>query len=86
MAVPKIIKKRRCPGKSPFRIHRKLAEGLQAAGVMDQLTMREFDRLCLPPIKPLQPKEIKQIPETSRVKLAVFAALLNTSVSTRAIA
>lgn len=58
------------------------AKGLHDAGVMDQVTMREFDRLCLPPIKPLQPEEIKQIRETSRVSQAVFAALLNTSVST----
>ncbi|MFM8332050.1 MAG: helix-turn-helix domain-containing protein [Candidatus Methylumidiphilus sp.] len=58
------------------------AKGLHDAGVMDQLTMREFDRLCLPPIKPLQPEEIKQIRETSHVSQAVFAALLNTSVST----
>ena len=58
------------------------AKGLHDAGVMDQLTMREFDRLCLPPIEPLQPEEIKQIRETSRVSQAVFAALLNTSVST----
>ena len=26
------------------------ATGLQKAGVMDQLTLREFDRLCLPPV------------------------------------
>ena len=26
------------------------AKGLQKAGVMNQLTRREFDRLCLPPI------------------------------------
>ena len=58
------------------------AKGPQAASVMDQVTMREFDRLCLPPIKPLQPEEIKQIRETSRVSQAVFAALLNISVST----
>ena len=58
------------------------AKGLHDGGVMVQLTMREFDRLCLPPIKPLQPEEIKQIRETSRVRLAVFAALLNTNVPT----
>ena len=58
------------------------AKGLHDAGIMDQVTMREFERLCLPPIKPLQPEEIKQIRETSRVSQAVFAALLNTSVST----
>jgi putative transcriptional regulator len=58
------------------------AKGLHNAGVMDQITMRGFDRLCLPPIEYLQPEEIKQIREASNVSQAVFAALLNTSVST----
>jgi putative transcriptional regulator len=58
------------------------AMGLHAVGVMDQSILREFDRLCLPPIEPLQPEEIKKIRETSQVSQAVFAALLNTSVST----
>ena len=58
------------------------AQGLHAAGVMDQVTMREFDRLCLPPVEPLQPREIKRIREDTRVSQAVFAALLNTSLST----
>jgi putative transcriptional regulator len=58
------------------------AKGFHASGVMDQVTLREFDRLCLPPIEPLRPDEIKHIRETSRVSQAVFAALLNTSVST----
>ena len=58
------------------------ATGLHRAGVMDQVTLREFDRLCLPPIEPLEPKQIKQIRESSRVSQAVFAAALKTSVST----
>jgi putative transcriptional regulator len=58
------------------------AQGLHAAGAMDQITLREFDRLCMPPIAPLAPQEIKRIRETSRVSQAVFACLLNTSVST----
>ena len=29
------------------------AKGLHQAGVMDQVTLREFDRLCLPPVEPL---------------------------------
>ena len=58
------------------------AKGLHAAGVMDQVTLREFDRLCLPPVEPLSPSKIKKIRETSHVSQAVFAALLNTSVST----
>ena len=58
------------------------ARGLHAAGVMDQVTLREFDRLCLPPIEPLSPSKIRKIRAQSRVSQAVFAALLNTSVST----
>ncbi len=58
------------------------AKGLHKAGVMGQVTLREFDRLCLPPVEPLEPKQIKQIREASRVSQAVFAALLNTSLST----
>ncbi|MEO8922238.1 MAG: DNA-binding transcriptional regulator [Caldimonas sp.] len=58
------------------------AQGLHAVGVIDQVTMREFDRLCLLPVEPLQPREIKRIREGTRVSQAVFAALLNTSLST----
>lgn len=58
------------------------AKGLHQAGVMDHITMREFDRLCLPPVESLAPEQIKRIRETSRVSQAVFAALLNTSLST----
>ena len=58
------------------------AKGLQKAGVMDQVTLREFDRLCLPPVEPLEPEQIKRIREGARVSQAVFARLLNTSVST----
>lgn len=58
------------------------AKGLHKAGVMDQVTLREFDRMCLPPVEPLEPEQIKGIREASRVSQAVFAALLNTSLST----
>ncbi len=58
------------------------AKGLHKADVLDQVTLREFDRLCLPPIEPLGPEQIKQIREATRVSQAVFAAILNISVST----
>jgi putative transcriptional regulator len=58
------------------------AKGLHRAGAMDRVTLREFDRLCLPPVEPLEPAQIKNIRETARVSQAVFAMLLNTSVST----
>jgi putative transcriptional regulator len=37
------------------------AEGLHAAGVMDKRTMREFDDLCLTPVRLLKPKEIRAL-------------------------
>ena len=58
------------------------AEGLHKAGVMNQVTLREFDQLCLPPVEPLEPAQIRRIREASHVSQAVFARLLNTSVST----
>lgn len=58
------------------------ASSLHKAGVMDRVTLREFDRLCLPPVEPLQPEEIKKIREAAQVSQAVFARLLNTSLST----
>ncbi|MCY7314305.1 MAG: DNA-binding transcriptional regulator [Rubrivivax sp.] len=58
------------------------ARGLHKAGVMDQLTLREFDQLCLPPVESLDPEQIKHIRQTTRVSQAVFACLLNTSLST----
>ncbi len=50
--------------------------------VMDQVTLREFDRLGLPPVKPLRPEDIRKIRETSQVSQAVFVVLLTTSVMT----
>jgi putative transcriptional regulator len=58
------------------------AKGLHRAGVMDRVTLREFDQLCVPPVEPLEPEDIKRIREASRVSQAVFARLLNTSLST----
>jgi putative transcriptional regulator len=58
------------------------AKGLHRAGVMEQVTLREFDSLCLPTVEPLKPDQIRRIRESSRVSQAVFARLLNTSVST----
>ena len=58
------------------------AKGLYAAGAIDQVTMREFDQACLSPCRPLRPAEIRRIREREHVSQAVFAAVLNTSVST----
>lgn len=53
------------------------AEGLDAAGVMDKRTMREFDELCLTPVRPLKPKEIHALRLREGASQAVFARYLN---------
>ena len=58
------------------------AKDLQEAGVMDEVTMREFDALCLPPVKQFSAVQIKQIRQKSKASQGVFAHYLNTSLST----
>jgi len=53
------------------------AEGLHGAGVMDKRTMREFDDLCLTPVRPLKPKEIRELRLREGASQAVFARYLN---------
>jgi putative transcriptional regulator len=60
----------------------KTARGLHDAGLMDTKTMREFDVLCLPRVKEYTAAQIKRIRERNKASQAVFAAYLNTSVST----
>jgi putative transcriptional regulator len=59
-----------------------MAQGLTDAGVMDKQTMREFDALCLPPVKQYSKEEIKRIRERQHASQAVFASYLNTAPST----
>jgi putative transcriptional regulator len=61
---------------------RETAAGLVRAGVADKQTMKEFDALALAPVRDLSPKQIRAIRAQSRMSQAVFAAVLNTSVST----
>ena len=58
------------------------AKGLHKAGVMDTRTMREFDALCLTPVKSLSAAQIKRLRTRNKASQAVFAAYLNTSPST----
>ncbi len=58
------------------------ARDLRRAGVMDELTMREFDALCLPPIKRYTAADIRRIRAKLRVSQAVFAAYMNVGKTT----
>ena len=55
---------------------------LHDAGVMKETTLREFDALCLPPVKELSAIQIKKIRTSVKASQGVFAAYLNTSKST----
>jgi len=58
------------------------AQDLHSAGVMKETTLREFDALCLPPVKAYSATQIKRIRLKSHASQGVFAAYLNTSKST----
>ncbi|NQV85441.1 MAG: DNA-binding transcriptional regulator [Rhodospirillales bacterium] len=58
------------------------AKGLHDAEVMSEMTMREFDVLCLPPVKEYTSAEIKRIRVRQHVSQPVFAAYLNVTKST----
>ena len=53
------------------------AEELATAGAMSKRTMREFDELCLTPVRPLTAEEIRDLREREGASQAVFARYLN---------
>ena len=68
--------------KSILKTVHETAKGLHKAGVMDAQTMREFDALCLPPVKVYTAAQIKRLRLKCKASPPVFAAYLNTSPST----
>lgn len=60
----------------------KSAQRLHEAGFVDDVTMREFDALCLPPLRAFTPEEIKKIRNANKVSQAVFAQFLNVKTIT----
>lgn len=44
---------------------------------MDKRTLKKFDRMCLTPVQPILPKEIREIRTREMVSQAVFALHLN---------
>jgi putative transcriptional regulator len=69
-------------GKSILEMVHETAQDLHAAGVMKETTLREFDALCLPPVKEYTAVQIKRIRLKNHASQGVFAAYLNTSKST----
>lgn len=52
------------------------AEGLFEDGLLDEITMRELDALCLPPVRSFTAEDVRRIRQAARVSQAVFARVL----------
>ena len=53
------------------------ALGMAEAGVMSKRTMRDFDELCLTPVKEMEPEDIRALRLRENASQAVFARHLN---------
>ena len=58
------------------------ARGLHGVGLISKRRMGEFDALCHLDVHEMTPKKIKSLREQAHLSQAVFAAVLNTSLST----
>ncbi len=68
--------------KSILKAIHETAKGLHRAGTTDIRVLREFDVLCLTPVKNYSPAQIKRLRTRNRASQTAFAAYLNTSPST----
>ena len=55
---------------------------LHAAGFIDKRRMQKYEALCLDPLPEYSSGRIRELRDRHRVSQAVFAAILNTSLST----
>ncbi len=65
-----------------LREMRETVQGLARAGAVEKHTLADFDASLLPPVRALSARQIRALRARSRMSQAVFAAMLNTSVST----
>jgi len=61
---------------------REMGEDLHKAGVIDKITKRQIDTLCLPKARVFKPVEIRRIRNRNRVSQAVFASVLGIGKTT----
>jgi putative transcriptional regulator len=61
---------------------RETARDLHAAGFIDMRSMKNYDALCLAPVPAYSSTKIRALRARHRLSQAVFASVLNTSLST----
>lgn len=76
------MKKQKKVRKSILSAVHETAQGLHDLGLIDAVTMHEFDSLCLKPAHDMSAREIKRIRLREKVSQPVFALYLNVSPST----
>ena len=69
-------------GKNISEVVHESVSDLHEIGLVDEVTMREFDAQCLPEVKQYTAAQIKTIRQANKLSQAVFAKYLNTSVET----
>lgn len=68
--------------KSILEVVHESANDLYEAGVIDAVTMREYDALCLPEVHKLSSHQIKRIRLREKISQPILAQYLNVSSST----
>jgi putative transcriptional regulator len=58
-----------------------VAKALHEVGAMDDVTMREMDKLCLSPVPAYSPAQIRRIRSSTGMSQPVFARLLGVGKS-----
>lgn len=64
-----------------LEVAHEIANDLYEAGVINAVTMREYEAICIPKTHELSAREIKRIRLREKVSQAIFAKYLNTSTS-----
>ncbi len=73
--------KRKEPNKIVDAMHDTMKD-LHDIGLVDKVTMSNFDSLCLPKIKLYSPNQLRKLRNRFHVSQPVFAAYLNTTPKT----
>jgi putative transcriptional regulator len=64
-----------------LKVAHEAALDLFETGVIDKVTMRQFDLGCLTPVAEMKPQAIRRLRQAAEMSKAVFASALNVPVS-----
>jgi putative transcriptional regulator len=65
-----------------FEAVHETAKDLHDLGFIDKRAMQSYDALCIEPVPDYNPEQIRKLRNRYRLSQAVFASMLNTSLST----